>query len=91
MDSATGAFAASVTTKQNLDQIISGGKPVKDILGAMISATDEAQKLLRAARCQEVRSKLLGGFCCHERSACNQLFLYFFMPPTFISRACDNK
>jgi hypothetical protein len=50
MDSATGAFSACVTTKQNLDQIITGGKPVKDILGAMISAADEAQKLLQGAK-----------------------------------------
>ena len=50
MDSATGAFSACATSKQNLDQIISGGKPVKDILGAMISAADEAQKLLQGAK-----------------------------------------
>jgi len=50
MDTATGAFSASDSAKQGLDSVISSGKPVKDILGAMIHAADEAQKLLQGGK-----------------------------------------
>jgi hypothetical protein len=50
MDTATGAFSVCDSTKQGLDSVISSGKSVKEILGAMINAADEAQKLLQGGK-----------------------------------------